>query len=86
MTANTTRIMSVQLDNLTPEQQRLYDRLVEYCAEHHMWCGSANELAVFADLPYPIPANVVYGLVERKLIKHHCLDWYALTVCEQEAE
>lgn len=70
----------METNALTPEQQRLYDRLVEHCAKEHMWCGNAAQLAAFADLAYPFDPGIVYALVERKLIRHHCISSYALTV------
>lgn len=70
------------MPELTPDQECLYTRLVAYCTEHHMWCGSASQLATFADLPYPFDPNIVDGLVERKLIEHHAIYPYHLTVCE----
>lgn len=74
------RAYELTISSLTPAQQRLYTRLKAYCTEHHMWCGDANKLALFADLPYPFDPNIVYGLVERKLIKHNALPWFALTI------
>lgn len=70
------------MPELTPDQECLYTRLVAYCTEHHMWCGDAAKLALFADLPYPFDPNIVGGLVERGLIEHHAIDRYWLTVCK----
>lgn len=61
---------------LTPEQQRLYDRL----KANDGFAGNAAKLAQFADLPYPFDPNIVSGLVERGLIAHHAIDRYWLTV------
>lgn len=64
---------------LTPEQQRLYERL----KANDGFAGNAAKLALFADLPYPFDPNIVYGLVERGLIKHNAIDTFSLTVCSK---
>lgn len=48
----------------TPEQERLYQRLLDYCRENHMWVGTEAKLAVFAGLSYPIDRAITSGLVE----------------------
>ena len=70
--------------NLTPEQARLYEYLQTYCNEHHMWCGNASELATFANLSYPFDPNIVWELVERRLIEHHAVQRYCLTISQVE--
>jgi hypothetical protein len=75
-----TRAYELLTSSLTPMQQRLYQRLKAYCAEHHVWCGDAAKLALFADLPYPFNPDIIYGLVKRGLIKNNAVNRFALTV------
>jgi hypothetical protein len=71
---------------LTPEQERLYQHLKSYCAENSMWVGDAAQLAHFADLRYPFDPDIVYGLVERGLIKHNVMSSYCLTINLKEGD
>lgn len=76
----TPRLDTTGQDPLTPEQERLYARLVE----NNGFAGNAAQLAAFADLRYPFDPNIVYGLTERKLIKHNAINVYWLTIVEEE--